>query len=883
MNERLFVAREQELDRLNSFLDRALEGHGEVAFVTGEAGSGKTTLIHEFTHQAEEAHPELIVAIGNCNAQTGLGDPYLPFREVLSTLTSGIEAKAARAATGESASGLRRFLARSGQVLVELGPDLVDVLIPGSKLIGLFGKTIAEKAGWMDELEKLTQRKRERPALGESAVDQNRIFEQYTNVLNALAAEQPLILILDDLQWADAASISLLFHLVRRIDDSRILILGTYRPDEVALGRDGERHPLEKLVAECKRYFGDIVIDLGESEQSNGRQFVDALLDAEPNALGEVFRQALFQHTGGHPLFTVELLRTMKEQGDLVKDSEGRWVEGPSLDWEMLPARVEGVIEERIGRLEEEEREILNVASVEGQDFFAQVVARVQDMKERQVLQDLSRDLENRHRLVRELGEVRAGRQYLARYGFTQTIFQQYLYNELSGGERRLLHGEIARVLEELYSGDTSEITLQLAHHYAEAGDTDKAVDYLLEAGNMARQLYANEQAIDYFQRALAMCEEASAGKRAEVAAHIYDDMGDVLELSGQHEKARAAFESALAQIPKGDPVWLAKLHRKVGKTWEPQRGYDEALNAYATAEAALGDEPPDHSLGWWQEWVQLQLVRMWIYHWRGQWQEMNALVEKIRPAVEQYGTPPQRSKFFTALVLTAFGRDRYTVSDETLANAEVALTAIQEGGTPGEIALTQIVLGFSHLWRGELDEAEEHMQDALKLAERTKDITVQSRCLSYLTLVCRKRGAVEQTRQYCQRTMQVASAGQMLEDIGVARANLAWVAWREGNMQGAWEQGQGALELWRKLPLVYAFQWTALWPLIGVALAQGNTAEGVEYARALLEPKQQRLPNALMIAAEEAVKCHDEGQTDAAARTHLKQALDMAGELGYL
>jgi len=286
-----------------------------------------------------------------------------------------------------------------------------------------------------------------------------------------LAAQQPLLLVLDDLQWADAASINLLFRLGRRIRDSRILVVGAYRPDEVALGRRGERHPLEKVLAEFKRYFGGVWVDLGQAEPAEGRQFVDAFLENEPNRLGESSRQALFAHTGGHPLFTIELLREMQERGDLIRDEEGLWVEGPALDWGTLPARVEGVIEERIGRLEEELRDILTVASVEGEDFTVQIVARVQELQERRLLRTLSRELERRHYLVRERGDMQVGRQLLSRYQFTHTLFQRYLYNDLSAGERRLLHGEIAEILEELYQGRTEEITVQLARHYTEAGE----------------------------------------------------------------------------------------------------------------------------------------------------------------------------------------------------------------------------------------------------------------------------------------------------------------------------------------------------------------------------------------------------------------------------
>ncbi|MCP4677496.1 MAG: hypothetical protein GY854_18675, partial [Deltaproteobacteria bacterium] len=277
-------------------------------------------------------------------------------------------------------------------------------------------------------------------------------------------------------------------------------IVGMYRPEEVSLGRAGERHPLEKVLAELKRYYGDVWIDL---EQADGRRFIDALLDIRPNGLKKPFREALFQHTRGYALFTVELLQDMEERGDLYEDERGDWVAEESLDWETLPARAEGVIEERIGRLGEELTDILTIASVQGVDFTVQVIARIEEVRERKLLRKLSGELEKRHRLVREQGEVQIGRQVLSQYQFGQKLLQQYLYNELSAGERRLLHSDIAEALEEFYEGSTARIAVQLAWHYTQARDEEKAIPYLLLVGDKARQLYAYREAIAAYQKAL--------------------------------------------------------------------------------------------------------------------------------------------------------------------------------------------------------------------------------------------------------------------------------------------------------------------------------------------------------------------------------------------
>ncbi len=515
----VFVARERELAQLGGFLDLALAGQGRVVFVTGEAGSGKTALTQQFAQRAQEVHADLVVANGNCNAYTGIGDPYLPFREILELLTGDVEAKwAAGAITREHARRLWNTLPLAVQALVDAGPDLIDTFVPRAALLERAMTCAPGRVDWLTRLDELVERKP--TSAGVPSPQQSDLFEQYTKVLQALAQRGPLLLVVDDLQWADLGSISLLFHLGRQLAGSRILIVGAYRPEEVALGRldpsvlrlaqgaagagQRERHPLEPVVNEFQRDFGDIMVNLGQAES---RDFIEAFLDSEPNRLGLPFREMLYRQTRGHPLFTIELLRGMQERGDLVQDPEGGWVEGPALDWETLPTRVEAVIAERIGRLAEPLRAALRVASVEGEVFTAEVVARVRAADEREVVGRLSGELDRRHRLVRAQGILRMDGQRLSHYRFRHILFQRYLYNSLDEVERAHLHEQVGTALEGLYGSqeEVTAIAVELARHFQEARMTEKAIDYLRQAGDRAMLLSASAEAIAHFTRGLAL------------------------------------------------------------------------------------------------------------------------------------------------------------------------------------------------------------------------------------------------------------------------------------------------------------------------------------------------------------------------------------------
>jgi len=504
VEQQVFVARSRELGQLDSFLNLALGGQGRVVFVTGETGSGKTALLQEFSSLAQDIHKDLVVVGGNCNARTGIGDPYLPFREILELLTGDVEARwTAGTISRDHARRLWATFPLIVEAILDASPNLIGTLVPGS---ALRERALAYAPGgveWADRLNKLVD---SRGAISPaSGMHQSDLFEQYSRVLCSLSRSVPLVLVVDDLQWADLGSISLLFHLGRSIKSSQILLICAFRPEEVALGRDGDRHPLVPVVNEFLREYGESTVNVDEADS---RTLVEDLLDSEPNDLGHAFRMMFYQQTRGNPLFSLELLRGMQDRGDLVQDQDGQWIEGPALDWETLPARVEAVIGERIGRLDKPLRDVLRAASVEGDEFTAEAVAQVLSTDEREMLGRLSRELDKKHRLIRSQSILRAGGQLLSRYRFRHTLFQKYLYGSLDEVERVYLHEQVGKALKDLYRTEeetpvSADLAPKLAWHFQEARIPDKAAFYLQKAGERALQMSAYQEALNHLTGAL--------------------------------------------------------------------------------------------------------------------------------------------------------------------------------------------------------------------------------------------------------------------------------------------------------------------------------------------------------------------------------------------
>ncbi|MFN2153709.1 MAG: BTAD domain-containing putative transcriptional regulator, partial [Anaerolineae bacterium] len=281
-----FVAREQELARLGSLLDRALigphgslgAGRGGVALIAGEAGSGKTALLGEFARRAGLTHGDLIALRGGCSAHGGAGDPYLPFRELLRALAGDVEGeRAAGTLSPEQARRVWEALPAVGAALAEHGADLIDTFVAGEALLRRVEgfRASAGAGGWQARLRELARRGQE----STPPAPQADLFAQVTRVLQSVSLRRPLLLAIDDLQWADGGTAALLFHLGRRLAGSRILLACAYRPEALHDPTDpkGPGRPLGSVLQELTREWGDVLVDL---DRADGQAFVEAYVDS---------------------------------------------------------------------------------------------------------------------------------------------------------------------------------------------------------------------------------------------------------------------------------------------------------------------------------------------------------------------------------------------------------------------------------------------------------------------------------------------------------------------------------------------------------------------------------------------------------------------------
>jgi DNA-binding SARP family transcriptional activator/predicted ATPase len=507
-----FVGREAALKELHDDLRRALRGRSQIRFVQGEAGSGKTALLSEFVRLADREDPRLIVVGGQCPPHTGTTDLYAPFRQVFGMLVGDLQTALA---TGvHPPDHARRLWAGSESAIATLldhGPHLVDALVPARAIFARAQSVDRGLAARVDEFLKS-------PAADNEArrSPPGQIRDEAIIVLDRLARLRPVVLLLDDLQWADPSTLDLLARLVEPRAGAQLAVVGAFRPEDIETSRRRSRDTWRRLLNDVKRQHGDVVVDLDQAAAVEARSFIDTLLDQEPNRLGEQFRKHLTEHSQGHAMFAVETIRELQESGDLRRDGKGRWVQSPDIAWDRWPARIEGLLAERFRRLDDQTLEMLRVASAEGEEFTADVVAAVQRLSLETVVESLSAQAIARHRLLRASGAQQIAGRRVLRYRFRHNLYQRFLYDRLDASRRSLLHERIGSVLEGLGAAAHDEFALSLAHHFDRGGIGERAVGYFTRAGLRAMRLSANEQAVEHFNRAIALVESSTGGEERD-------------------------------------------------------------------------------------------------------------------------------------------------------------------------------------------------------------------------------------------------------------------------------------------------------------------------------------------------------------------------------
>jgi tetratricopeptide (TPR) repeat protein len=523
MSQKILFGRADELLCLNRTMDEMLEGHPQLVFIVGEAGIGKSHLVEELVRQTEIKRPEIVSALGYCNAFFGKTDPLLPFR-MIATRLFGEKNEKPRTKTAQ------KLAKASMSFLWDIAPDAVGVFIP---LAGLALKAV-QSSSRLSKSTKLVL------AEGDSKSG-TLVFEQFCRLIYRVTQETPLLLILEDLHWADESTIELLFYLARSWTNQRIMIICTYRADELKAVHD---HPLLKVERELKRYNLCKFINPGWLTEDNIRDWL--MWQFPLNLLPHDFIKWIHTRTEGNALFVSEILKDLHEQGLIYQTEQGYWslsnlVQGQ----DDLPASIASVLDQRFARLEQQLRDILTCASIEGEEFTAQVIASVRKLDEEQVIDTLIDILSQKYEITVLKGEREiAQRRLICMFEFRHSLMQTHVYNSLMAPQKRRLHHHVGECLEELYTGREKEIAPNLARHFMEGQNAKKAYRYAILAADQAESTHDYRTAGQWLRHAINLLLTIDSMTKEQ--ADIWYRIGRSESYTGSFAEAKVCYQKAL-------------------------------------------------------------------------------------------------------------------------------------------------------------------------------------------------------------------------------------------------------------------------------------------------------------------------------------------------
>ncbi|MDP9368650.1 MAG: AAA family ATPase [Chloroflexota bacterium] len=635
------VGRSGEWERLLAAYDRAASGH--VALVEGEAGIGKTRLAEEF--------------LAHARAQGAV------------TLT-------ARCYEGEANLAFGPFVAVLGAA--------VGALSSSGRLEQLPPHVLSETARLVPELAGLRPGLPSAPPLDNPGA-QARFFEGIAQILLATIDDgQPGVLFVDDAHWADAASLDLLAYLIRRPRE-RLLVLLAVRGEQAA----GPR--LHHLLADARRAGAGSAISLSRLSRASVEDLVRTKVAVMPSSSGvgrEDLARRLHEETEGLPLFLSEYLAAMGE--GLLSSDDAAWD---------LPGGVRDLLRARLATVSEGSGQLLQAAAVIGRSFDYGAVQAASGRDEEMVVTALEELIG--HGIIKEVrgrpGEIGGH----PTYDFSHEKFRALVYDETSLARRRLLHRRVADALagRARTPRDAGALAGQIAHHYRQAGQDAVAAAYFVAAGEHARSLYANLEALRDFQAALALGHPEPAG--------LHEAIGDLQALCGAYVDALASYETAAAL---SRPQALARLEHKLGQVYHRRGEWDLAERSFEAAETALG------------------------------------------------GTlaPAEQSPLYADWSLMAHHRGR---SRQARALAEQALRLAEQAADDRALAQAHNVLGILAGAEGETATARRHLERSVALAEKLNDPGARAAALNNLALACGAGGEIERAMDLTEAALALTAA----------------------------------------------------------------------------------------------------------------------------
>lgn len=822
------VGRGRELDSLKSALGMASEGKGSAVFIAGEAGVGKTRLVSELMACAEPAgfrtlagwclaeslEPLMpvreMLRSGNMQHLISGAPPPLVLSAYLINRAGLLIAEAQRQESGLDAdifAGMLQAVSNfvrdslsgmsgSGGALNSLGYGDFTILIQSTKeislavvikgegsefLVGDMKRTLADYGtsldAWSGSMAAAESAKsgiawyvRSGKYDGRFLVDDPRLRQEnlFDNILMGLqraSAEAPLLVFIDDLQWADPTTLTLIHYIARNTRSSRILIAGTYRPEDLVAGDGGKPHHLVTTMQNMTREDLLTRIDLARLDMGAAAALVESALGR--SELDSEFTARVHRETGGTPFFVIELLRLLIEERMIERDASGAWRAARPGEGMRIPSKIYDVVKRRLDRLPAEQLQLLECASVIGEEFQTAVLERVSGTGRLALLRSLG-DIEKSHRLIRYAGE---------RYRFDHAKIRDVLYSDIPDELRMEYHRLIGDALLEVgQASPDGAAVAELAYHFQRAGDP-RAAGYLLRAADIARSSYANEVAVGLYADAMPLL----SGPEKFAAL---ESLADVQAIMGRYDASLVSLEAAGA-LASG-PEARARLARKRAEVMQRTGDFDAVLAQVASARAEFagmgGPEP-----GRLSTCEAAALIK------KGQFGDaLRSLAEAKAAFGQSAGSDAELSSVSRLIGNVHWNRGEY---DSALEHYERSLS--ESGGTnPLGEAMVFNNIGAVHMVRGDTQKALDFYSRGLELRERIGEKAGMASSLNNIGIAHQNLGDLPRALETFARALAIREMIGDKRGVSVSLLSIGIIHYDRGDLDLAMDFYNKSLEI---------------------------------------------------------------------------------------
>ena len=744
------IGREHEFADLKEVCDQWIEGQGQIVSIIGEAGIGKSRLVAELkTYQTSEVSKTSEVCEGRC---VSIGQPisYWPFLDILRTYFN----------LSEEDSG-QEMARKVTENITALFPQSAEEFLPflGHLLSIQFGNKLDDslKFATPDQIKHQT-------------------LMRLRDLFETLARKQPLLLILEDLHWADDLSLDLLSLLMDELATTPMMLLCVYRPEK--------EHRVWQLSNQAQRKCLDryTEITLKQLSSRESRQLVETLLTIDN--LPESVKEMILRKSEGNPFFIEEVIRSLIDR-DLVYRDGDRWKARSEISDIDVPDTIQSVLLARVDRLQAEAKYVLQCASVIGRLFKYRLLEHL-SQQERNLDRYLSefeeRELVYEERTVPEL-----------EYAFRHALTQEATYQSILERRRREFHHQVALGIERFYRERLEEYYEELAHHYSRSEDAEKAVEYLLKAGEKAKQSYDNETTISHFNKALEMMEQREM-EREDWKLEALRGLGEVYLGIGKVVEAEEAFEEAitLAKEMELPPRQLARLYDWIAEALWWQGRSDEVIRYGEMGLEILGDDTECLEAALMNSKIAAGNLKENIEKWREYTHKNMAFIRKLEYSVEL--RPP-----YVHIVSVVAEHDRdleaaweWSKELETRAGEHNDLIGLAEvWGCQGEAILSK---------KGDYERALSLYQQSLDMCERIGDDKHASWCHWDIAKTLFNSGNIKEAEAHDRVFLELAK--QIENPYNIAGAHR--LSGDIGMCQCRWEEAipdyQKSLEGWQSI-----------------------------------------------------------------------------------